>query len=432
MVQALHDSGLQLALPPEIHELIIKELNGEDDALKQCALTCRLYRHLAQVLLFNSVVLQFLPGSNPAQKLLAILAQSPHIANYVRCLSLRGNTTGHGHWFTEVHTPVPEDNGIGEVLCALVNVTRLHIGGVRPLRTIFPPLSPASMAMIHSKCQSVLHLTVEYIFDVPWTLLTNSNSLESLELHNVEFPPVTSGQPEFKLQTIDFHVSFPHLKKISCSILYIDGVESVWPFMVQPTAHGGLESLYFNIDNAWLSPPPGDFQAVKAIIRNSAKSLKTVDVTLSMNVPVLLYNGEPMFNVSALPLLEEISLTGAILNSETDQNISPINLRWLSQHLETIPTSGKKFNRISLHSIIIGAYLVIKEEFDDESLKYFEDLVLNVLLPQTISLSVKFTIWGPYHTQRAETLIRQHLPALEARNLLEFFTESDAFLGLTF
>ncbi|KAF9552371.1 hypothetical protein CPC08DRAFT_714685 [Agrocybe pediades] len=54
--------------------------------------------------------------------------------------------------------------------------------------------------------------------------------------------------------------------------------------MVQPTAHGGLESLSFNIDDGWLSPSPADFQAVYAIIRNSAKSkLKAVDVTLSMN-----------------------------------------------------------------------------------------------------------------------------------------------------
>ncbi|KAF9556593.1 hypothetical protein CPC08DRAFT_711088 [Agrocybe pediades] len=362
--QVLQDSSLQSKLPHELHELIINELDGEEDALKQCALTCRLYRHLAQALLFSSVVLQFLPGSKPAQKLLATLAQSPHLANYVRCLSLRGNTTGHGHWFTTGDTPVPEDNGIAEVLYALVNVTRLYIGGVRPLRTIFPPLSPASMAMVHSKCQSVLHLTVEYIYDVPWTILINSNSVENLDL----------------------------------------------------------------IDYGWVPAPPANSQAVNAIIRNSAKSLKTIDATLSTNLPVLLHNDEPVFNVSALPLLEEISLTGAILNSETDENISPINLHWLSKHLETIPTSGRKFNKVSLHSVIIGAHLVIEEEFDDKGLKYFEDLVLNVLLPQTISLSVKFSIWGPYHTQRAEILVRQHLPALEARNLLEFFTEPDASL----
>ncbi|KAF9540218.1 hypothetical protein CPC08DRAFT_756257 [Agrocybe pediades] len=407
-------SGLQPYLPPELHELIINELEDEEDTLKHCALTCRLYRHPAQRLLFKVVVLQFRPELNPARKLLAILAQSPHIANFVRCLSLRGNTTGHGHWFTEVQTPVPDDNGIAEVLCALVNVTRLHIGGAQPLRTIFPPLSPASMAMVHSKCQSVLHLAVEYISDVPWAILTNLNSVESLYLNNVHFLPVVSGQPAF--QSVD--------------------LQSFLQFLVQPTARGGLESLSFNISNDWLSPSRADFQAVKAIIRNSAKTLKIVDVTLSTKLPVFLRNDEPIFNVLTMPLLEEISLTAVILNCETDLNFSPINLRWLSRHLETIPTCGRKFNKVSLHSIIIGASpAVIAAKLDNEGLKYFENLVLNVLLPQTHSVAVKFTLWRLYDDSReAETLIRQHLPALEARNLLKFIIAPIASLnhsGLT-
>ncbi|KAF9539577.1 hypothetical protein CPC08DRAFT_717430, partial [Agrocybe pediades] len=53
----------------EIHGLIINELEDEEDALKQCVLTCRLYRHLAQVLPFKSIVLELLAGteSNPAR-----------------------------------------------------------------------------------------------------------------------------------------------------------------------------------------------------------------------------------------------------------------------------------------------------------------------------------------------------------------------------
>ncbi|KAF9552373.1 hypothetical protein CPC08DRAFT_768347 [Agrocybe pediades] len=64
--------------------------------------------------------------------------------------------------------------------------------------------------------------------------------------------------------------------------------------------------------------------------------------------------------------------------------------------------------------------LVFEEDFDDEGLKYFENLVLNVVLPQTLVLSVKFTIHDLQDAQTAEALIKKRLPGLHARNLLEF------------
>ncbi|KAF9552368.1 hypothetical protein CPC08DRAFT_714683 [Agrocybe pediades] len=191
--------------------------------------------------------------------------------------------------------------------------------------------------------------------------------------------------------------------------------------MVKSTAQGGLESLSVNMGNASVSVPAADFQAVAGIIKNSAKSLKTLDITVSTDLPVHLLHDEAIFNVATVPFLEEISLTGAVIHSETRQNNCPINLHWLSRHLETIPISGKKFKKISLHSIIMDGTLVFEEDFDDEGLKWFENLVLNVALPQTLSLSVKFTIYANMHdTQTAETLIKKHLSGLHAQNLLEF------------
>ncbi|KAF9556596.1 hypothetical protein CPC08DRAFT_820366 [Agrocybe pediades] len=440
----VQDNGLRLRsnLPVEIHGLIINELEDEKDALKQCALTCRLYRHLAQTLLFKAIVLELLPEpeSNPAQKLLAILAQSPRIVNYVRCLTFSVNffaAAFFGKWFG---MPDPDDSWVPEVLCALVNVRRLHIG-LPAHETCFPELSPATMAMVHSKCQSVLHLTVEDIRDVPWTILTNLNSVESLDLNNAHFLPDISGQPAS--QTVDFHMSFPHLKRISYSTSSMNdfpgkdvkSIQSFLSFLEQSTARGGLESLSINIHNALVPATPTHFQAVKQIISNSAESLKTVDVTLSTHVPVLLPNDELIFDDSSMPLLTELSNNELIFNVSsmpllTELSltcvISPITFHCFSRHLETVLTSGMNFNKISLHPIITNSSLVTEKKFDDECFKYFENLVLNVVLPQTLSLSVKFTIYGPHSTRGAETLIKQCMPALHAKNLLQFDTKRDA------
>ncbi|KAF4616362.1 hypothetical protein D9613_008843 [Agrocybe pediades] len=380
--QVLQDSTLRSNLPPELHELIINELDGEEDALKQCALTCRLY--------------------SPAEKLLVILAQSPHIANYVRCLSLRG--IANTRWFTGLEAPV--DNGVVDVLRSLIKVRDLRLCGFSwQSKAYLPPLSLASMAMIQFKCQSIPHLTLENMEELPLTILSGSSSVESLAVDQVRF--IHDRNKQRGLQSIAFNqISFLHLKRML----------------------GGIEALSVNMDNDWFPIPAADFQAVTGNIQNSTKSLKTLDITVSTNLPVLLHNDEAIFNVSTMPLLEEISLTGAIINSETEENNNPINLHWLFKHLETIPTGGRKFNKVSLHSIITGAPLVIEEKFDDEGLKYFEDLVLNVVLPQALSLSVKFTVHGLYGNQKAETLIKQHLPSLHAKNLLEFDTEVDESL----
>ncbi|KAF9541902.1 hypothetical protein CPC08DRAFT_756116 [Agrocybe pediades] len=418
----LQDTKPQSNLPVELHERIINELDGEEDALKQCALTCKLYRHLAQTLLFKAVVLQFQPESNPAKKFLAILAQSPHIANYVRCFSLRG----YEGW---LELKKPDDDGIADVLSVLTNLQELRLFevGFQSRDHFRPSLSAASMAMIQFKCRSVLHLILQNLDDMPLTILAHSSSLESLDIDNVQF--VHDLDDQAGPETIDSQTSFPHLKLMRISnatMLRYSRQQSIYPFLMRSTTQGGLESLSVNMDESWddLLVPAVDFQAVKEIIRNSATSLKAVDVIVPLaKMPILLDNDEPLFNVSEMPLLEELSLTGTIHCNESDEDRTHIDLHWLSRHLETFPNNGRKFNKISLHLIITNAFCLKEDQLDDEGLKYFEDLLLNVVSHQTLSLSVKFTIRGRIFDEHgAETLIRQHLHGLEAENLLEFDT----------
>ncbi|KAF4616363.1 hypothetical protein D9613_008844 [Agrocybe pediades] len=425
----LQDTKPQSNLPVELHERIINELDGEEDALKQCALTCKLYRHLAQTLLFKAVMLQFQPESNPAKKFLAILTQSPHVANYVGCLSLRGYDD---RWYDKEWTESkkPDDDGIADVLSALTNLQELQLFKVcsgRNRRTFQAlSLSPASMAMIQFKCRSILHLTLQKLDNMPLTMLAHSSSLESLDIDNVEL--VDDLDDQAGPETIDSQTSFPHLKlmRISNATTLGYSQQSIYPFLMRSTTQGGLESLSVNMDESWddLLVPAVDFQAVKEIIRNSATSLKAVDVIVPLaKMPILLDNDEPLFNVSEMPLLEELSLTGTIHCNESDEDRTHIDLHWLSRHLETFPNDGRKFNKISLHLIITNAFCLKEDQLDDEGLKYFEDLLLNVVSHQRLSLSVKFTIRGRIFDEHgAETLIRQHLHGLEAENLLEFDT----------
>ena len=135
-------------------------------------------------------------------------------------------------------------------------------------------------------------------------------------------------------------------------------------------------------------------------------------------VPVLLPNDEPIFDISAMPSLEELSLTGALWNSETNENASLISLSWLSKHLETIPTS-RKFKAIKLHSIITGSEFIPESEFDSQGLRYFEELILTKVVEQTSHLSIEFTIWG-FRNPFVRNILKARLPILWGRALIEF------------
>ncbi|KAF9556591.1 hypothetical protein CPC08DRAFT_711086 [Agrocybe pediades] len=265
---------------------------------------------------------------------------------------------------------------------------------------------------------------------MPLTILAHLSAVENINIDGVHFvhDPDNQAGPE----TVDLQKTFPHLKLMRISsatmkVAYSEG--SIYPFIMKSTTHGGLESLTVSMDKTWqrVSDPAADFQAVKAIITNSATSLKALDVIISTDTTILLNNDEPLFNVSAIPLLEELSLTVTIRCNyewdEGDEDRTHIDLHWLSIHLETFPTNGRKFNKISLHLIITNTICLKEDQISSEGLKYFDDLLVNVVSHQTLSLSVKFTIRDRFYDDHdAETLIRQQLHGLEAENLLEFDT----------
>ncbi|KAF9539575.1 hypothetical protein CPC08DRAFT_770948 [Agrocybe pediades] len=276
----LQDDNIQSKLPVELHELIINELEGDEDTLKQCALTSKLYRHLAQERLFKDIDLEFLPHSNPAKTFLSILAKSPHIANYVKRLTMFGDVSEN---VTAYYVKTSMPNHIAKVFSALTNLTHLRLGVFDPENylemSLFPRLSPASMAVIHARCRNISHLTLENI-DIPLTILTYSNSVRSLVINDVQFRHKSDDSgPEGVL----FQVPFLHLKRIR---LYGGNTpypewKSLFPSMMYSTTLGGPEALSVDMDNSFSPVPATDFEAVRGIIKNSMKSLKILDITVS-------------------------------------------------------------------------------------------------------------------------------------------------------
>ncbi|KAF9552361.1 hypothetical protein CPC08DRAFT_293421 [Agrocybe pediades] len=80
---------------------------------------------------------------------------------------------------------------------------------------------------------------------------------------------------------------------------------------------GSLEilSIVMNTLSAWeTSPLIKLYEATTSLIYGYAESLKVLDIAISSNVPLTLPFTGPIFDVSALPLLEELSIECWITN----------------------------------------------------------------------------------------------------------------------
>ncbi|KAF4616904.1 hypothetical protein D9613_008745 [Agrocybe pediades] len=392
-------------LPSELHELIVDNLEGEDDALKQCALTCRSFRHSAQKNIFKSIVFDFSNDCNPVEQFLnTILGPSPQIANYVERLTIQD------HGFLGIddtdtdHKPIERDDSLPLVFPLLTNLVDLTLGQ-DAMGFNFSLLKPSSQSTIMAKCDSLRSLTLLQINDVPMRILNHLQGLETLNLDEA-----TQLKP-------------CHIKHMKLADRYLKNIifTSVYPsFMARRFGAGSLESLSIDMNRRGRTALPlADSEAVKWLIRGNAESLKVLDVRISGNVPVTLDNDEPMFDVSKMPLLEEFALGGVVCNCETDQNWTPtIDMGWLARHLETIPT-GKRLKRITLRPAILGAYLITEDSLDFERLKYFENLIVEKLLSQTESFSIDFWIWEQIgETEPAKELLQKCLPTVQALGVL--------------
>ncbi|KAF9566592.1 hypothetical protein CPC08DRAFT_758920 [Agrocybe pediades] len=402
-------------LPPELHELIVDNLEGEDGALKQCALTCRLFRHSAQKFLFKSIVFDFSNDCNPVEKFLdTILGPSPQIANYAERLTIQD----HGFLVIDDsdtdQKPIEQDDSLPLVFPPLTKLVDLTLGQ-DAMGFNFSLLKPSSQSTIMAKCGSLRSLTLLQISDVPTRIFNHLQRLQTLNLDDVAFvidpdEQATQSKP-------------CRIKHMKLADLYLNNIifTSIYPsFMARRFGVGSLESLSIDMNpRRWAAFPRADSEAVKWLIRGNAESLKVLDVRISGYVPVILDNDEPMFDVSKMPLLEEFALGGVVCNCETDQNWTPtIDMGWLARHLETIPT-GKRLKRITLHPAILGAYLITEDSLDFERLKYFENLIVEKVLSQTESFSIDFWIWEQSgETEPAEELLQKCFPTLQALGLL--------------
>ncbi|KAJ7289393.1 hypothetical protein C8J57DRAFT_1277577 [Mycena rebaudengoi] len=106
-VEDSQESGLGPIFPPELLQLIIEHLRYDDETLgsvslasKQCLSICRPYIFSHVVLISNR------PESRPCFVLYKVLSQSPHIASYIRHVTISSAlNAGDGalRWLTSLH-----------------------------------------------------------------------------------------------------------------------------------------------------------------------------------------------------------------------------------------------------------------------------------------------------------------------------------------
>ncbi|KAF4616684.1 hypothetical protein D9613_008811 [Agrocybe pediades] len=416
-------------LPVELHEHIVNMLEGKTEALKQCSLTCRLYRHFAQKLLFKSIAFDLEPYPNTRVltlvEFLDILRASPQIAGHVQKLFIY-------HLDANI-TPLRDQEATTQVLQALPSVVNLHLRGRnRYCRTWFP--------MHHAmkdRYENLRSLTLHNMWPVHWDLFDHLRRLEMLDMMDVFFyycnPKAQVAQPA------PYRIKHMNLERVRVF------VETIFPsFVSRGIGIGGLESLSIDMSPiTWQALPLPHFHAAKSLIRSSAGSLKSLKVSgslcgmYSVNVHLVpqsrkltcksgfivslvhLPNAGPLFDVSEMPLLQEWFLS----EKDHENGLSklarnPFSLDWISRHLETIP-AGRKLKKITLHLAIHGA-LVTDDRLDIESFKYFEKLVVDAVLCRTEFFSIKFL---PYLLEESliQEQMRKHLPTLHALNLLHFY-----------
>ncbi|KAF4616632.1 hypothetical protein D9613_008797 [Agrocybe pediades] len=400
-------------LPLELQEVIVNELEGENEALKQCALTCRLYRYLAQKLLFKSVVLEF-NCEDAVQKFLGILQNPSQLSGYVKHLSI-----GERHGRHEAdRAQMLLNTSIAQIIPALTNVVDLLLGGF--VYFWFTDLKPSLQLAIIAKCESLLGLMLVRVKDVPLKIFDHLPRLEKIDIHCVAFANRRGSDPHCRVVTPPCRIKDMRLADANIPRM---GSRTVYPFfMEQKIAVGLLQSLSITMDRrSWEPFLPTDIEAVKGLIRNNAESLRFLEVIISEHAHVVLANDEPMFHVSKMPALEEFAVGGVLCNSEIEiPATGSIDFGWLSRHLETIP-SGRKLNSVVLRIAIFWGTLVTDDILNLEGLAYFENLIVDKVLPQADSFYVKFKIWDRYgDIGPVAKQMQERLPTLQGLNVLHF------------
>ncbi|KAF9556626.1 hypothetical protein CPC08DRAFT_711123 [Agrocybe pediades] len=401
-------------LPVELHGHIVNMLEGETEALKQCSLTCRLYLHFAQKLLFKSMEFDLEPYPNTRVltlvEFLDILRASPQIAGYVQKLSIY-------HLDANITTPRDQE-ATGQVLQALPSVVNLLLRGRNRYSHTWFPMHHA----MKDRYENLRSLTLHNMWPVHWDLFDHLRRLEITDMMDVFFyycdPKVQVAQPA------PYRIKHMNLERARAFI------GTIFPsFVSRGIGIGGLESLSIDMSPiTWQVLPLPHFHAAKSLIRSSAGSLKSLKVSGSLCVSLVhLPNAGPLFDVSEMPLLQEWFLSEKDHeNGLSEMARNPFSLSWISRHLETIP-AGRKLKKITLHLAIYGA-LLTDDRLDIESFKYFEKLVVDVVLSRTEFFSIEFFPYGLEEGLIQEQM-QMHLPALHALDLLHCYDLYGRILG---
>ncbi|KAF9545290.1 hypothetical protein CPC08DRAFT_393094 [Agrocybe pediades] len=246
--------------PVELHKLIIDELEGETEALKQCALTCRVYRHLAQKHLLKSVVLMS-RNSAGVEEFVAFLEASPQIATRIERLVICGET-----------------KLIAQVMRPLTNVVDVVLRGCGS----FARFDSASQLAVMLKCESLVSLTLQSIKDVPLKVFDHLRRLERLTLEEVRFvnnprvrlAPEPLCRPRIKEMKLVGDASIAHIGSI---YNFLEG---------RGFGLNSLETLSIVMNtHSYLPSSNADYGAIASLAESYAESLKVLDITLTTNAP---------------------------------------------------------------------------------------------------------------------------------------------------
>ncbi|KAF4616624.1 hypothetical protein D9613_008799 [Agrocybe pediades] len=383
-------------LPVELHKLIIDELEGETEALKQCALTCRVYRHLAQKHLLKSVMLLSRMTRNPTvEEFVAFLEASPQIAKHIERLVISGET-----------------KLIAQAMRPLINVVDVVLRGCGS----FARFEPASQLAVMLKCESLVSLTLQSIKDVPLKVFDHLRRLERLTLEEVRFvnDPRVRLTPEPSCR--------PRIKEMKLvGDASIAGIGSIYNFLEgRGFGLNSLETLSIVMNShSYLPLSNADYGAIAPRYHNNNKWYSTFfipnpSLRATYDTTSLPDDEQLDFDVSTLPLplLEELSLGGV-----------------LSWHLETFKTipRGRKFKSITLKPVIIDLRWIEYDYLDYEGLKYLETLIVENLLPRTESFSFEFTLNN--NDEDDMCFVREEIQycflTLHSLNFLKFIGEMD-------
>lgn len=277
--------GDESTLPVELWEIIINELDGDERALKQCALTCRLFLPMAQKFLFQHVKFDF--QSDSANKFLQISENSTCICDYVKRVSLCDSIT-----LQRFEPSAKTQNAMTRIL-SMVNFSEFEISRQDGLKLNFQDLQSSLRKEIVEKCRNLVSLTLKGIDGVPCAILENVHGLTNLEFQDVYFVEDEDSEESHGASLNNNTLSFSRTQHMKVSGVYmlLDTIKSIYPFLKRGN-HGlgfqRLESLTIGMDNGWYIVPPSDFYAVRWMIKCCAKSLKVLDLTVATNRKVFL------------------------------------------------------------------------------------------------------------------------------------------------